>query len=406
MLLKLAWRNIWRNKRRTLITTASIFFAVLIAITLKSLQEGAYDKMIESAVGLYTGYAQIHQEGYWEEQNLENSFEVSEAIYTEPEAHPLVNRATPRLESFALASSDVHTKGCLVVGIDPAKENELTQLGKRVTEGAYLENGDIGVLIGTGLAERLKVGVGDTLVLLGQGYHGVSAAGKYPIRGLAKMPTPDMNKRMVYLPVEEAQYMYGAENRLTSMALSLEAPQKAEMIAANLRANLPDEYEVMSWQEMMPELVQMIEADRAGNVITVAILYAIIAFGIFGTVLMMTAERRYEFGILTSIGMRKPKLAAIVVLELLFMAFLGVIAGAIAALPIVSYFHEHPIDMGEQARDAYEAMGVSMDAVIPMVVDPGIFMTEAITVFVMASLIAIYPVWKILKLQPIQAMKK
>ena len=406
MILKLAWRNIWRNKRRTLITTASIFFAVLIAIVLKSLQEGAYDKMIESAVGLYTGYAQIHQNGYWEEQSLENSFEVNEAMYKESEAHPLVQRATPRLESFALASSSIHTKGCMVVGIDPSRENELTQLEERVVEGSYLTEGDLGTLVGIGLAERLKLGVGDTLVLLGQGYHGVSAAGKYPVRGLAKLPTPDMDKRMVYLPVAEAQYLYGAENRLTSLALSLEVPQKATHIAASLRKKLPESYEVMSWEEMMPELVQMIEADRAGNVITVGILYAIIAFGIFGTVLMMIAERRYEFGILTSIGMKKPKLAGVVVLEMLCMSLLGVIVGMIASLPIVSYFKKNPIDMGDQAREAYEAMGVSMDAVIPMTVDPQIFLTEGITVFIMTLIIALYPVWKISRLQPIQAMKK
>ena len=407
MILKLAWRNIWRNKRRTLITVASIFFAVVIAICMKSFQEGAYEQMIESAAGFYTGYAQVHHAGYWEDQTLENSFEVSEALFEESEAHPLVAQAVPRLESFALASSEVHTKGCQVVGIDPKKEDVLTQLSQRVVEGQYMsESSPMGALMGSGLADRLKLKVGDTLVLLGQGYHGVSAAGKYPVVGKVKLASPEMDKQMVYLPVEEAQYLYGADQRLTSISLAVESPRRVQSIVNNLEQKLPDSYEVMSWQEMMPELVQMIDADRAGNVVTLGILYVIIAFGIFGTVLMMTAERKYEFGILTSIGMKKPKLAFTVSLELFFMSLIGVIAGALCSLPIVYYFNKNPVDMGQEAREAYEAMGVSMEAVIPMTIDPGIFLNEAFTVFAMTLLIAIYPFWKIMRLKPIQAMKK
>ncbi|MEM6629484.1 MAG: FtsX-like permease family protein [Bacteroidota bacterium] len=407
MILKLAWRNIWRNKRRTLITVASIFFAVLIAISMNSFQEGAYDQMIESAAGLYTGYAQVHQAGYWDDQTLENSFELSEALLEESEAHPLVSQAVPRLESFALASSEVHTKGCMVVGIDPGKEDVLTQLSKRVVEGKYLDSSTpSGALMGIGLAERLKLAVGDTLVLLGQGYHGVSAAGKYPVVGKVKLASPEMDKQMVYLQVGEAQYLYGADQRLTSVSLAVESPRRVQAIVNNLKTKLPEDYEVMSWQEMMPELVQMIEADRAGNVVTIGILYVIIAFGIFGTVLMMTAERKYEFGILTSIGMKKPKLAFTVTLELFFMSLIGVLAGALCSLPIVYYFNRNPVDMGQEAREAYEAMGVSMEAVIPMTIEPSIFLSEALTVFVMTLLIAIYPFWKILRLKPIEAMKK
>ena len=374
---------------------------------MKSFQEGAYEQMIESAAGFYTGYAQVHHAGYWEDQSLENSFEVSEALFEESEAHPLVAQAVPRLESFALASSEVHTKGCLVVGIDPKKEDVLTQLSQRVVEGQYMsESSPMGALMGSGLADRLKLKVGDTLVLLGQGYHGVSAAGKYPVVGKVKLASPEMDKQMVYLPVKEAQYLYGADQRLTSISLAVESPRRVQSIVNNLEQKLPDSYEVMSWQEMMPELVQMIDADRAGNVVTLGILYVIIAFGIFGTVLMMTAERKYEFGILTSIGMKKPKLAFTVSLELFFMSLIGVIVGALCSLPIVYYFNKNPVDMGQEAREAYEAMGVSMEAVIPMTIDPGIFLNEAFTVFAMTLLIAIYPFWKIMRLKPIQAMKK
>lgn len=402
ILFKLAWRNLWRNKRRTLITAASVFFAVLLAILMRSLQEGSYEKMIENIVSFYTGYAQVHKDGYWDDQSMDNSFEVTPALTTTMENQPLVQHAVSRLESFALASSGEISEGCLVVGTDPASEDQLTHLSGMIKEGHYFDNQSQGAIVSTGLAEKLDLSVNDTLILISQGYQGVTAAGKYPILGLVRFGNPELNDRLVYLPLPLAQQFYGAPNRLTSLALSLEDPREVPQMLTGLRTSLNEEYEVMGWKDMIPELVQLIEADRAGGILTMGILYLIIGFGMFGTVLMMVAERQHEMGVLTAIGMKKSKLAGIITIETILISMIGVVAGAIASLPLVIYFHFHPIYLGDKISEAYAEFG--MEAVFPMAISPGIFLTQALVVFFFAWIVSIYPAWKIMQLDPIKAM--
>jgi len=404
MILKLAWRNLWRNQRRSLITMASVFFAVLLAIVTRSLQEGTYSQMIDNVVGFYTGYAQVHQQGYWEEQTLDHSLAEDPSLVEQVQAHPQVEHLIPRLESFALASYRDETAPAAVVGIDPALERLLTHLPDQLVAGQYLDDRS-GALLAEKLAEKLSLSVGDTVVLLGQGYHGVMAAGKYAVQGILSFGSPDLNQRMLYLPLAEAQLMYGARDRLTSYVLALDDPQATEQVVADLKVQLdPAQYEVMSWRELMPELVQTIEGDRAGGVIMVWVLYLIIGFGIFGTVLMMTTERRFEFGVLMAIGMKRIELSFTVILESIIIALLGVLAGSLVALPITWYFQANPIYMGDEMAEMYAEYG--MDAVLPMVVDPALFLDQGLTILIITLFISLYPLINISRLKPVEAMKQ
>ena len=403
MILTLAWRNLWRNKRRTLITMASVFFAVLLAVSMRSLQEGVYQKMIENVVSFFSGYVQIHQDGYWDDQIIDNSFEKSVEVERTAGEVKDVSDAIPRLESFALASAGNKSKAARVIGINPHLEDGLTHLKSKLTEGSYLLENEGGALVAKGLAEKLGLGVGDTIVLIGAGYHGIMANGLYPIRGLVSFGSPVLNQLLVYLPLQEAQLLYGAENRLTSYALNLSNPKSTDKVTQNLAKELGETYEVMNWKEMMPELIQQIESDKLGGYIMMGILYLIIGFGIFGTVLMMTTERKYEFGVLVAIGMKKFKLGLIVFFETLFIAALGIIAGILGSLPIVLYFQENPIYMGDEMAKAYEQFGI--EAVIPMSLEPSVLMNQAIVVLVVTAVIGLFPIWKISSIEPVEAMR-
>ena len=403
MVLKLAWRNLWRNKRRTLITMASVFFAVLLAVSMRSLQEGVYQKMIENVVSFFTGYVQIHQDGYWDDQIIDNSFEQSVVVEKTAGKVRDVSNAIPRLESFALASAGSKSKPAQVIGINPVLENSLTHLESKLMAGEYLAENDRGALVAEGLAEKLKLGVGDTLILIGAGYHGIMANGLYPIRGLVSFGSPILNQGLVYLSLQEAQTLYGAENRLTSYALNLSDPTATDEVTQSLGKELGDNYEVMNWKEMMPELIQQIDSDKLGGYIMMGILYLIIGFGIFGTVLMMTSERQYEFGVLVAIGMKKLKLGFVVFFETLFIASLGIIAGILASLPIVLYFQSNPIYMGDEMAKAYEQFGI--EPVIPMALEPSVLISQAIVVLVVTTLIGLYPIWKISRIEPVEAMR-
>ncbi len=400
--LTLAWRNIWRNKRRTLITMGSVVFAVVLAVLLNSVKEGILVKMQENTVTYYTGAIQIHQKGYWEERTLENTFIPVDEIYSRIHKNDGVEASTTRLETFALAASDEYTKGCMVVGVDPKNEPSITNLDQKIIEGDYLDAEDQMVLMSSGLAEYLHLSVGDTLILIGQGYHGVSAAGKYAIKGLIKLASPELNRRLVYLPIKLSQTLFGAEDRATAMVLKIEDINDASLIANKLGKELPD-YEIMDWKTLLPELNQVLEGERAENAIFLFILYMLISFGIFGTILMMLMERQYEFGVLVATGMRRLKLSGIIIMENIFISVLGALVGTLLSVPAVLYFYKYPVEVGGKLKEAYENFG--FEPIFYFSIEPKIFYSQTVVVLCIALVLSLYPVFKLMHLDPIKAMR-
>ncbi len=368
---QLAWRNLWRNKRRTLITAASVFFAVFFALVMRSFQLGAYDRMFKNIIESYSGYLQLQQKDYFDEAILDNSFVIERETVQRIEEDPNVNGVVPRLESFALAASGSRTQGVIVMGIDPDGEDMVSGIRHRLvryrlspaaigalkrenlpertvrlldlfSNESYAGDGrlcsDLGIseddtaavlpvirrhasfinsylsaespddaMIGDGLSEYLDAGVGDTVVIIGQGYHGTSAAGKYVVRGIVKLPAPDIDNIIVYLPIEAARQLYDAPGMATSAVISLK-DSKDKAVAETgdrLKRVIADPVVIRSWKELNALLINQMDADNKSGMIMIGILYLVIAFGVFGTVLMMMAERRREFGMLVAIGMQK-----------------------------------------------------------------------------------------------------
>ncbi|MFW5774825.1 MAG: ABC transporter permease [Chitinivibrionales bacterium] len=392
MYLRLAWRNLWRNKRRTVITMASVYFAVILVLFTRSMQLGTYEHIINNTLKLYTGYIQVHGAGYWDHRSLENSMSLGDTIIDSIEGMKAVTHVVPRLESFALASSGEQTRGAMVMGIDPQKENAMAELARRIENGEYLDSGDAGALVGTDLAENLQVGVGDTIVLLGQGYYGVSAAGKYAVSGIIDMPEGTFDAGVIYLSLTEAQWLYAAEGRLTSLAIMVSGPEQMaetmEMVGALVDTST---YEVMGWREMVPELVQSIELDNVSGLIMLGILYLVIGFGVFGTVMMMVAERRRESAVLVAAGMRRSRLSLLVFLETLIIGIAGTIAGALSAWPILLYMRANPIVLSGSAAQAMREYGY--DPLIPFLVEPSIFFNQALVVLCITFVAVLYPIY-------------
>ncbi len=404
MMLRLIWRNLWRNSRRTLITTASIAFAVLLAVLMQSFQNGIFNNLIKNVVGYYSGYVQIHQNGYWDERVLDNSFSWSDALADTLRQNPHVRQVVPRLETFMLASMGTTTKGCMLIGTDVEAESRLTQLKGKITQGSYLQPGEDAVLVAEGLADRLGLTTNDTLVLFGQGYHGMLAAGKYRIRGIIQLKSPAMNASFVYTSLAAAQYLLSADDRLTSVSLGIDRPENRAIIVDNLRSSLGQDYEVMSWEEMMPEIANHIKADGFSFYIFSGILYLLIGFGFFGTILMMTAERTYEFGMLTAIGMKKNKLQGILLGEAVLITLLGTTAGILLSLPMVVWLNKNPLRFTGEIARVYEQFG--FEAIFPTAVEAHIFYIQALIVLSIALLVGLYPLWYVKRLDPVKAMRK
>jgi ABC-type lipoprotein release transport system permease subunit len=400
----LAWRNLWRNKRRTLIASASIFFAVILALIMRSMQEGSYDYMVDASVSMYTGYIQVHAKDYWDKRSIDKSMELSGEKIEKIDSLQNVTLATPRLESFSLISYGNVTKVASIVGIDPMLENKMTKLKDKLISGKYLTKESRGLMISEGLAEILKVGIGDSVVLYGQGYHGVTAAAQVQVEGIVKFTLPALNKSMVYLGLDYAQWLYAAPNRITTLSIMIDEANKINDVHLAVRNLFNEKYEVMMWPELMPELVQSIEVDNAGGIIMLGILYVVIGFGIFGTVMMMTAERTKEFGILISVGMKKWRLSYVSFLESLFLSFIGVLAGIIVSIPILYYLNLNPIPLTGEMADVMLKFG--LDPILPFRFAANIFVDQFLTVLVIAMVSALYPLSYIRKLNPINAMRK
>ncbi len=464
----LAWRNLWRNKRRTLITVASVFFAVFFALLMRSLQLGSYDHMFRNVIESYTGYIQVQNEDFKDNSIVDNSFNFTPEIQKIILGDRNVTDLVPRFESFALASTGPLTKGVLVLGIDPDKETLLSNVKNRLVryrltdkaidtikkmdipekvkskldlfrgesytsesvlqldlgikdkeagsimpfiekvssvKNGYLTSGEKEALLGDNLATYLNLNIGDTLVMIGQGYHGTTAAAKFRIAGIVKLPTPDIDNKIVYLPAGVCQDFYNAPGMLTSMVLIVKnnSDKAINRTLISLGKALPSPLKALGWREMNSLLINQMDADNKSGAIMIGILYLVIAFGIFGTVLMMTTERRREFGVLVAIGMQKSKLAAIVSLEMIYIGLLGIVSGAALALPVIIIGQYNPIRFSGEYAKVYESYG--MEPIMPFMPVNYYFLWQSVIVALIVCVAIIYPVRKIFKMKLVDSLK-
>ena len=406
MIFKIAWRNIYRNKKRTLITVTSIFAALFLIILMRALQFGFYDNIIKTVVESYAGYVEVHADGYWDNQSLDNSMEVDQKLINDISSVEGVENIVQRLQTFSLISMGEKTKGGVINGVDISDEQKITDWNKKMVSGSF-DLGENEIIVGKGIAEYFDIRENDTLILYGQGYRGMMAAGKYSVKGVIDLKNPDLNKLGIFMTIESARNYVSSEEISTHIIIDKEQYYDEEKIVKDLSQILSKDYEIMTWKKTLPEIEQTITADNAGGLIMAFILYIIVVFGMFGTVLMMTEERKYEFGVLISIGMSRIRLFRIILIETIILSMIGVLLAIILTYPISYYFNLNPIDMavlmGEGADQMMEDLGFSPLA--PMSISWDIPLSHALVIFIFSLLISIYPAIKILNLNPVKSMK-
>lgn len=388
--IQLAWRNLWRNKRRTLIAGASIFFGVLLSTYMTSMQEGSYERYINTIVHAYSGHIQLYQKGYCDNKIINNSMEFSEELNSKINQISSITIFTPRLESYALISNEEQTKGAMVIGILPSAEDSITRLSKKIIAGEYLQPGDKSVIIGSSLARYLQLQVNDSLVLLSQGYHGASAAGLYRVKGIIKHPSPNLDRNAVYMDIQQCQEFFSATERATSVVIMIQSNDEEAITKKQLANITGSNFEIKDWKEINRILLKQIDSDRASGAIVKGVLYLIISFGIFGTILMMALERRKEFGILIAIGMQKLRLGGVLLTETIMIGLLGSITGILASIPIVWFYTLHPIRFTGQAAESMLQIG--FEPVFSFTLMPAVFYQQALIILFFSLIIGIYPV--------------
>lgn len=406
MIFKIAWRNIYRNKKRSLITISSIFAALFLIILMRALQFGFYDKLIETVVESYAGYVEVHADGFWDNQSLDNSMEVDQSLLDNIKTVEGVDNIVQRLQTFTLISMGNKTKGGVINGINILDEQKITDWNKKMVSGTFEINDDE-IIVGKGIAEYFDVKENDTLILYGQGYRGMMAAGKYPVAGVIDLKNPDLNKLGIFMTIESARSYVSSDDISTHIIIDKERYYDEIKIVNDLSETLPEDYEIMTWKETLPEIEQTITADSAGGLIMAFILYIIVIFGMFGTVLMMTEERKYEFGVLISIGMSRIRLFGIILIETIILSMIGVVLAVVITHPICYYYNLNPIDMavlmGDGADQMMQELGFS--PIAPMSISWSIPLTHALVIFISSIIISVYPAIKISKLDPVKSMK-
>jgi len=273
---KIARRNLFRNKRRSFITISSVFFGVFFSVTMRSAQIGSLGNMIDNVVKSYAGYIQVQDTAYWNNKSINNTFEQNTHLDSSLNSSSVINYYSPRLESFALAASNNNSKGVMMVGINPEKEEHIIQVSKWLKKGEYLNNERGKVLIGEGVANYLKLGVNDTIILLGSGYHGVSAANLFVIKGVVKFPSPVLNGKIIFANISDCQEFFSAENRVSSIVVMVDDYSKVTMAAKQISQDIDSAYKVMTWMEMQPELVQFVDSKKGSSTIFIFLLFLII----------------------------------------------------------------------------------------------------------------------------------
>lgn len=403
LILRLAWRNIWRNLRRTLITLSAITFGLASIIVFNGFTDGFHTQWIENYVRAYTGHLQIHRKGYRDDPQLVKNISDPEGITSRIMEIPGVDIVTTRVELDGLASTAENSAGVLIKGVDIEKEARITNIRKRIIKGEYLREKKKDILIGYRLARKLGAGVGDKIVLMSQVADGTLGAELFRVSGIFRMGAIDFDSSVVLISLAQAQRFAVIDGRVTEMVVLIEGQEYLDGVYERLRRELaPLGLEVFTWRELMPALTEMIELDRVFMYIILVIVLVVVAFGILNTMLMSIMERTREFGIMMALGTNPSRIASMVITEAVFMGLIGSLAGVMLGLAGNEVISLHGFDLSRWTR-AMEFFA-AFDPVIYPETHLESVIESTVTVLITTVVSSIYPAFRVLRLKPVEAI--
>lgn len=404
---KMAWRNIWRNPRRTVLTISAIAFASLLLIFMLSFQFGSYEALINSSVKIHAGHLKIQAKGYQNKRDMHLVVpDPSAAVRMMDNIHG-IDAYTFRANAFSLISSKERTYGVIVTGIDPAREARVSTLAKLIRKGRYLSENDIDkALLGQLLAKNLQVGPGDELIILGQGRDGSIAATVVQVKGIYGSGIDEFDRSTIHIPLKTFQDIYSMQNAVHEVVVVCRSLKNVSPVKKNIQERINHQTNqsnitVLDWQELMPGLLQGIQMDLISGIIFYIILILVVAFSILNTFLMAIFERTREFGVLMAIGTTPRRLIKIVLLESMSMTMLGIIAGIIMGSMITFYFQVNGINI-YGSSEILSQFGIS-GRIYPRLSMLSVF-SGPLVVLLITFLAALYPALKIRGLRPAEAI--
>ncbi|AFN74900.1 ABC-type transport system, permease component [Melioribacter roseus P3M-2] len=408
MILKIAWRNLWRNKRRSIIIQSSVVVGVAAIILLDSLSNGMLVQMLNNQINTSVAHIQIHKNGFKDNKLVKNFIGEPEKVKSVIDRNSHVKAYSERVISFGLISSASNSSGVYINGIDPDRESKVSIMNAFIKKGNYITskgNDDKmlrEIVIGEKLADKLNVDIGDKVVLLSNTPDGSIGSDLFRVSGIFKTFSSEIDNSLVYIPLKSAQGLLDIGDNIHEIALILDDYKLADNVKDDIRKNLNDDYEVLSYSDNLPLLVIQLDFyKQSAYIITVIVSIALI-FGIINTMLMAVMERIREFGVLKSIGMKNSKLFFMILTEAFILGVSGTIIGALLAVLTYLPLSHTGIDFSIFAA-SLESFGVGA-IIYPVLLLENVINT-LLTIPLVAALGAIYPAYRAIKLEPVYALR-
>jgi len=406
---KIAWRNLWRRKRRTLITGISIGFGVMLAVTFTGTGDYGYTNMINTSAIMGLGHVTIEPHGYNQTPSLDKRLRKTGQIRERVLAMPGVNDAIVRIMGQAMFASASKTIGGVFMGIDPAQESpEQNLLIRSLVQGELFSGKDSrGVVVGSKMAEKLNLRIGKKLVYTTTDVSGEIVSEIARVIGIFKTGVNEVDGGMVLLPINSlrATLHYDAQDA-TLLAVIINDQRYAERMRDNISLAEGDpQIEVLSWQQTQAELAGVITMDRSGNYISQFLIGLLIAAGILNTLLMSVLERTREFGVMMAVGMSPRTLFMLVVVESLWLAIIGIVIGIIITAPWYAYLYYVGLDFSGAIGEDYSAGGILVDPLIRIRLYKESIIAILTGVFSFTLLAGLYPAWRAGRIPPVESLK-
>jgi len=409
-LTKMAWRNLWRRKRRTIITAFSIGFGVMLSVTFTGTGDYGYTKMINTSAAMGLGHVTVEPKGYNDTPSLDKTLKGSGSVREKILKIPGVDGAVVRIMGQAMFASANKTIGGMFIGLDPSRETKEHNLFLRsIIEGDLFPEPDgRGVVVGVKVAEKLKLKIGKKLVYTTTDVNGEIVSEMAIVTGIFKSGVDEVDGSMVLLPINRVRstlsYM---PEQATLVAVIINDQRRAEKMCEKIRAILDnDSLEVLSWHKTQAELSGIITLDKSGNYIIQVLIGLLIAAGILNTLLMSVIERTREFGVMIAVGMSPSTLFRLVIIESIWLAALGIILGIVITTPWYVYMHQTGIDFSGAIGEDYSASNVLVDPIMKIRLFKESAVAILMGVFTLTILSGIYPAWKAGRIPPVESLKE
>ena len=424
ILMFVAWRNIWRNPVRSILTISALAGGLVMVILYAALLEGMSRQMVKYATEISIGHIQVHRQGFIDDQDLYATLPWSYLQSIERDVPGI--HVAPRLYAAGLASSGETSTGVLIKAVDPRRELAVTQMLGHVRRGEVnLRIADTtadgltryNVVIGAQLAKNMKIGPGSELVLVTQAADGSIGNALYRIAAVLKPLEPNFDRMGVLMSIEAYQQLMYLEDGFHELAVRLDDITQLDTIQTALEHKLKslvaeqplDELGgapvVRNWHQLVPAISDMLELSRTMSLIVGLIVIGLASLGMLNTMLMAVHERTHEFGILLAIGMKRGWLLLMVLFESFFLALVSALAGALIGSVIAAYFEEHGIDFSQSMPDGYDWAGMVFEPVMKGYLEPSQVLNASILMIVIAMLSSLIPSWRTVRLKPAEVMR-